>query len=142
MKTVVRRLFPGKEGMTALKFKERWVCFTCRKMFRVMRQVENAESGEMPDGPQKNCGACGATMRNVGSFFAPPPRSDARRWEAASLVATAGYHCHSVAASQLFWKLVGSDRPRLEDVKERIARLRRRSNKGSRLLGSIERKQK
>src|SRR5262245_55233434 len=111
-------------------------------MFRVMRQVENAESGAMPDSPQKNCGACGATMCNIGSFFAPPPRSGTRHWEAASLVAAAGYHCHSVGASQLFWKLVGSDRPRLEDVKERIARLRRLSNKGSRLIRSIERKQK
>src|SRR5262249_43369096 len=106
--------------MTVLKLKERWVCFTCRKMFRVLRQVENAESGAVPDSPQKICSACGARMYNIGSFFAPPPRSSVRRWEAAYLVAAAGYHCQSVGASQLFWELVGPDRPRLQDVKERM----------------------
>ena len=131
-----------KEVMTVLKFKERWVCFDCRKMFRVLRQGENAEPGMRPDSPQRSCSACGAAMYNIGSFFAPPPRSSVRRWEAAHLVAAAGYHCHSVKASQFFWELVGPARPDLQDVMYRIKRWQRRSNNGSRLLDSIEQKRK
>ena len=105
-----------------MKFKERWVCFTCRKMFRLMRQVDDAKPGVKPDSPTRICPECGATMDNIGSFFAPPPRTDLRRWRAASLVAAAGYHCHSLGASRLYWEMVGSGKPNLREVENRLAK--------------------
>lgn len=130
----------GTDDMSSPKFKERWVCFACRKMSRLLRRVENARPGVKPDDLQKNCPECGSAMCNIGSFFAPPPRTDLRRWEAAAMVAGAGYHCHSLGASKVFWEIVGSDRPRLEDVQDRIARARMQSSRGSRLLRSISQK--
>lgn len=108
--------------MPVLKFKERWVCFSCRKMFRVLRRVEGAEPGVKPESPTRICPECEAEMDNIGGFFAPPPRSEVRRWEAASLVAAAGYHCHSLGASERFWEMVGPGRPNLREVKNRLAR--------------------
>ena len=110
--------------LSTLKFKERWVCFTCRKMTRLLRHVENAKPGVKPDDLQRNCPKCGFAMCNIGSFFAPPPRTNVRRWEAASIVAAAGYHCHSLGASIVFWEIVGADRPCLKQVQDRIARAR------------------
>ena len=108
--------------MLRLKFKERWVCFSCRKMFRVLRQVEGARPGVKPDSPVRICPECGAEMDNIGGFFAPPPKSELRRWEAASLVAAEGYHCHSLGASERFWEMVGPGRPNLREVKDRLAK--------------------
>ncbi len=108
--------------MSVLKFKERWVCFSCRKMFRVLRQVEDAKPGVKPDSPTRICPECGAGMVNIGGFFAPPPRSERRRSEAASLVAAAGFHCHSLGASERFWEMVGPGRPNLREVESRLAK--------------------
>jgi hypothetical protein len=108
--------------MATSKFKERWVCFTCRKMFRVLRQVDDPKPGVKPESPERICPECGTAMVNIGGFFAPPPRSDLRRREAASLVAAAGYHCHSLGASRLFWELVGPGRPNLREVAGRLAK--------------------
>lgn len=108
--------------MSTLKFKERWVCFTCRKMFRVLREVDYPKPGVRPEGPERVCPECGTLTNNIGSFFAPPPKRERRRWEAASLVAAAGYHCHSLGASRLFWKLVGPGRPNLREVEGRLAK--------------------
>jgi hypothetical protein len=104
------------------KFKERWICFSCRKMFRILRQINDPTPGVKPESPQKICSECGATMNNIGSFFAPPPRSELRRWAAASLVAEAGYHCHSLGASERFWEMVGPGRPNLREVKSRLVK--------------------
>jgi hypothetical protein len=104
------------------KFKERWVCFTCRKMFRVLRQLDDSQPGVKPDGPVRICPKCGTRMNNIGGFFAPPPRNERRRWEAASLVAAAGYHCHSLGASRMFWEMVGPGRPNLREVESRLAK--------------------
>jgi hypothetical protein len=84
------------------KYKESWVCFTCRKMFRVLWQVDDSKPGVKPESPERICPECGAAMNNLGSFFAPPPKTERRKWEAACLVAAAGYHCHSLGASRLF----------------------------------------
>ena len=104
-----------------MRYKERWVCFTCRKMFRVLRRVDNPKPGVKPESPKRVCPECGALMDNIGGYFAPPPRSERRTWEAASLVAAAGYHCHSLGASRLFWELVGPGRPNLREVAGRLA---------------------
>jgi hypothetical protein len=61
-------------------------------------------------------------MNNIGSFFAPPLRSDLRRWEAASLATAAGYHCHSLGASRLFWEIVGPGQPNVREVKGSLAK--------------------
>ena len=53
------------------------------------------------------------------------------------MAAAAGYHCHSVAASRLFWEIVGLARPRLPEVEVRIALDRVQSNRGSHLLKLI-----
>ena len=108
--------------MPMLKFKERWVCFSCRKMFRILRQVEDAKPGVKPDSPIRICPECGTEMHNIGGFFAPPPRSELRRWQAAALVAAAGYHCHSLGASERFWEMVGPGKPNLQEVKSRLAK--------------------
>lgn len=107
--------------MSKLKFKERWVCFSCRKMFRVLRHVEDAKPCVKPDSPTRICPECGTEMDNIGGFFAPPPRSERRQWEAASLVAAAGYHCHSQGASERFWEMAGTGRSNLRDVRRRLA---------------------
>ena len=107
--------------MSLIKFKERWVCFSCRKMFRVLRRVEGAEPGVKPVGPTRICPECGAEMDNIGGFFSPPPRSETRRWEAVALVAEAGYHCHSLGASERFWAMVGPGKSNLEEVRGRLA---------------------
>ena len=104
------------------KYKERWICFTCRKMFRVMRQVDDPRPGVKPESPERICPECGTPMDNLGGFFAPPPRSEERRWEAASRVAAAGYHCHSLGASRVFWEMVGPGRPNLREVESRLAK--------------------
>ena len=108
--------------MSVLKFKERWVCFSCRKMCRVLREVENAKPGVKPDSPKRICPECEAEMNNIGEFFAPPPKNELKRWGAASLVAAAGYHCHSLGASERFWEMVGPGRPNLREVKSRLAK--------------------
>lgn len=91
--------------MSNLKYKERWVCFECRKMFRYLRQVEDARPGVPPHSPAKACSACDNPLVNIGSFFAPPTKSEKELWEAARLVAQAGYHCHSLQASREFWEV-------------------------------------
>ena len=108
-------------SMSAPKFKERWVCFTCRKMFRVLRQADDPQPGVPPESPERGCPACGVAMNNIGSFFAPPPKREQRQWEAASLVAAAGYHCHSLGASRVFWEMVGPGKPNLREVAGRLA---------------------
>ena len=135
-----RRHSQVTEGMSSLKFKERWVCFACRKMLRLLRRVENAKPGVKPDDLLKNCPECGSAMCNIGSFFAPPPRTNLRRWKAAEIVATAGYHCHSLGASLVFWKMVGAGRPSVQEVQDRIARAREEATDGSSLLRSIKQK--
>ena len=107
--------------MSTPKYKERWVCFACRKMFRVLRQVDNPQPGMKPESPQRICSECGTAMDNIGGFFAPPPRSERRRWEAAALAAAAGYHCHSLGASRMFWEMVGRGRPKPREVEGRLA---------------------
>ena len=91
-------------------------------MFRIMRQVDDTRAGVKPESLERICPECGTRMDNLGSFFAPPPRSAVRRWEAASRVAAAGYHCHSLGASRVFWEVVGPGRPNLREVESRLAK--------------------
>lgn len=128
--------------MSIIRYKERWVCFSCRKMSRVLSRVKDARPGVKTDDQTRVCPECGAEMDNVGSFFAPPPRGERRRWEAASLVAAAGYHCHSLGASVMFWELVGPGRPNLREVRSRLACAVVQSSEGRRLLESVERKRR
>ncbi len=93
--------------MSKLTYKERWVCFTCRKMFRYLRQVADVRPSMPPPSPKQGCSACGSIMINIGSFFAPPARNEKKLWEAARQAAQAGYHCHSLGASRVFWEVVG-----------------------------------
>src|SRR5690349_8072443 len=82
---IVLKRYLETKSMTPLKYKERWVCFACRKMSRILRQVEDAKPGARPESPLKICTKCGALLYNIGSFFAPPPKYKIRQWAAASM---------------------------------------------------------
>lgn len=91
--------------MGELKYKERWVCFNCREMFRYLRQAEDARPSVPPQSPPRVCTACGSSLTNIGSFFAPPAKGEKKLWAAAHQAARAGYHCHSLQASRVFWEV-------------------------------------
>jgi hypothetical protein len=126
--------------MTLKRFKERWVCFDCRKMFRYLRRVENAMPGVKPESSAKSCSKCGAAMYNIGSFFVAPSKSNGRLWDAAKIVAASGYHCHSTSASRLFWQIAGSGALSRREVFARMAKSRIGLSEGSRLLARIRKK--
>src|SRR5262245_31607034 len=58
--------------MAAMKLRPKYVCFNCRKMFRL--------APDHPTDPPPVCPQCGQGMVIVGRFFRPPRRTDTRRW--------------------------------------------------------------
>jgi hypothetical protein len=89
--------------MTKLRYKERWVCFDCHKMFRQLSQAGVTEADES----NRICPQCSRAMVNMGSFFAPPPIAEQKLWRVAHVVAEQGFRCTSVSEAQLFWSLAG-----------------------------------
>lgn len=65
--------------------KPKFVCFDCRKMFRI--DAERAQSGEKP----VVCPDCGRVMREVNRDFQPPRKDDKQNWEAARLLYLTGH---------------------------------------------------
>ncbi|MBL8203874.1 MAG: hypothetical protein JNM09_06555 [Blastocatellia bacterium] len=116
------------------RYKERWVCFDCRKMFRQMSQIGVAEADE----PKRICPQCAQPMMNMGSFFAPPPTADINLWRVARVVAEQGFHCRKISASWLFWELAGRPNSTVPQIMARIAK--HREGKGEELLAAIQKK--
>lgn len=100
-----------------MRYKERWVCFDCRKMFRQMSLAGVGEADE----PKRICPQCAQAMLNMGGFFAPPPMTKVKLWRVARVVAEQGFRCTSVSAAQLFWTLAGCPSSTVAQIMARIA---------------------
>lgn len=124
----------GKDCMTEIRYKERWVCFNCRKMFRQMSLPGVSEADE----PNRICPQCAQPMINMGSFFSPPPATEQKLWQMARVVAEQGFHCRSVSASWLFWALAGRPTSTVPQIMARIAK--HRAGRGAELLTAIQKK--
>ena len=116
------------------RYKERWVCFDCRKMFRQMSLANVSEAEES----NRICPQCAQAMVNLGSFFAPPPSTEQQLWQVVRVVAEQGFHCRSVSASMLFWQLAGRPNSTVPQIMARIAK--HREGKGEELLAAIQKK--
>lgn len=120
----------------SIRYKERWVCFDCRKIFRQMSQAGANEAEQ----PNRICPQCAQSMLNMGSFFAPPPVTEQKLWCVARVVAAQGFRCRSVGASQLFWALAGCPTSTITQIMARIAK--HREGSGAELLAAIQKKGK
>jgi DNA-directed RNA polymerase subunit RPC12/RpoP len=59
------------------RYKQHWVCFRCRKMFK--KQSEHDQSDDR-ENHSYLCPECGRGMHNMGKEFEPPARSAAKKW--------------------------------------------------------------
>lgn len=65
------------------RYKEHFVCFSCRKMFK-KPSPSDLPAGRLPEAYARYlppCPDCGQPMHNMGKEFAPPGRRDARAWK-------------------------------------------------------------
>jgi hypothetical protein len=118
----------------SIRYKERWVCFDCCKMFRQMSQAGLNEAKE----PNRICPQCAQAMLNMGSFFAPPPITEQGLWRVTRVVAKQGFRCTSVGETQLFWALAGGPNSTASQILARIAKYR--EGRGAELLAAIQKK--
>src|SRR4029078_2075362 len=64
------------------RFKEHFVCFTCRKMFKKTSYAELSVDKRPAtyEEYQPVCPQCGQSMHNLGKEFEPPRQSDLKAW--------------------------------------------------------------
>jgi len=64
------------------KYKQHFVCFACRKMFK--KPPASEQSKYLPasanDEYQPVCPDCGRPMHNMGKEFEPPRQNDIKAW--------------------------------------------------------------
>ena len=93
-----------------------WACFDCRKSFS---KDESAT-------PRK-CPECAKEMTDMGAFFEPPRKLNAKRWEVMKVLAEHGYRFTTKDAKVFIQtRILQAKNPRISDVIERIEELRRR----------------
>ena len=61
------------------RYKQHWVCFRCRKMFKKPAEAD-LPAEKRPDAYP--CPECGEAMHNMGKEFEPPRQSDRKKWKA------------------------------------------------------------
>lgn len=87
-----------------------WACFNCRKSFA-------KEASETP----RKCPERAAPMRDMGAFFEPPRKLNAKRWEVMKVLADAGYRFNTKDAKLYIQnRILQAKNPRVIDVIERI----------------------
>ena len=73
--------------------RERWVCLTCRKMFRPRYVAHDArDEAAFVRHARRSvvCPECRAPMHPVGRYFKPPKQSNLKQWEKVRRLLAAG----------------------------------------------------
>lgn len=87
-----------------------WACFDCRKCFA------KSES-ETP----RKCPECAKLMTDMGAFFEPPRKLNAKRWAVMKVLADAGYRFNTKETFVYIQnRILQAKNPRVVDVIERI----------------------
>jgi hypothetical protein len=87
-----------------------WACFDCRKSFA---KDESATARKCPE--------CAKEMTDMGAYFEPPRKLNARRWQVMKTLAEHGYRFGTKDAKVFIQnRLLQVKNPRLADVVERI----------------------
>ena len=93
-----------------------WACFDCRKSFS---KDESAT-------PRK-CPECAELMTDMGAFFEPPRKLNAKRWQVMKVLAEYGYRFTTRDAKVFIQtRILQAKNPRVADVIERIEELKRK----------------
>jgi hypothetical protein len=83
----------------------------------------------MPDsekGRGRRCPDCGEQTRDMGIYFEPPRRQARKTWAIMRLLAENGYSFHGEGSKSFIEHFIlGSKRPRIQDVIERIEQEKR-----------------
>lgn len=63
-------------------YKEHFVCFACRKMFKKPAHSDRSEFSRAGSYEEYHpvCPECGLPMHNMGKEFAPPRQNDKKAW--------------------------------------------------------------
>lgn len=95
-----------------------WACFDCRKSFA-------KEQSETP----RKCPECAKPMTDMGAFFEPPRKLNAKRWALMKVLADAGYRFNT-KDSRIYIqnRILQAKNPRVADVLERIKLEKEREN--------------
>src|SRR5689334_22195798 len=64
------------------RYKEHFVCFACRKMFKktAYAQLPGAKRPSTYEEYQPTCPQCGQLMHNLGKEFEPPKQRNLKAW--------------------------------------------------------------
>jgi hypothetical protein len=121
---LIRALGGGKSGAIRMSLYTHWACFDCRKSFHKL-----PPSGS--ESEARGCPECSKEMCDMGVYFEPPRKQAKKSWELARLLGESGYKFQtegSVAYIKAF--ILGSKRPRIDDVRLNIESDRRLKNDG------------
>jgi len=88
-----------------------WACFDCRKSFAKEPLSEGA----------RKCPECAKPMIDMGAYFEPPRKLNAKRWAVMEVLADYGYKFQS-EGSKAYIKafILQAKNPRVADLIERI----------------------
>ena len=87
-----------------------WACFDCRKSFA---KSESASARKCPE--------CAKLMTDMGAFFEPPRKLNAKRWTVMKVLADAGYRFNTKETFVYIQnRILQAKNPRVADVIERI----------------------
>lgn len=78
-------------------YKEKYVCFHCRKAFKQTSHWELRYPMRKDDNGKRlvPCPECGRSMKNMGLDFKAPRQSDIRQWKKVELLFAYGYNYSS-----------------------------------------------
>ncbi len=93
-------------------YKDHYVCFACRKMFRQPSQRKTRPAFGSDKSPAFACPQCGTNMSNMGKDFKPPRQSNVKQWRKVQALYKGGFRFG-------FWQCGGSGRApaQLREVK-------------------------
>lgn len=116
------------------RYKEPFVCFACRKVFKQTSLWDLPENMLPAPGEERIvlCPQCRAPMADIGLDFKAPARTDTKGWEKVRLLYDAGFTFHSCGCCG-----PGYRPEELRDVYEWIES-NRAASEGERLLKAID----
>jgi hypothetical protein len=130
-------------------YKDHYVCFVCRKMFRQPMRHEMAR----PIGREQQriapCPQCGGAMTNMGKDFKAPRQADVKQWQKVQELHASGYSFAScgcvgpgprpatlreVKPFLAEQKRLKAERGRRDVIEQRATELSQKRNRRARLL--------